>query len=402
MQAMTKPLIALYSVLVTYIILVVIAMDVGAIKTLFYGLLMLAQADTNGIYASDKSTGIMFSSVLAVLVFTVPIMFLSGGLQKVLGSSSNATLDNNIIWGMTKNKKTVAMALIAIVAEEAIARWIFLGVFARSEMLAGKSWAIYVLFLLGNLMWIAMYVRIFRQRSSGSLRVKAIVTFVSSIFYTYLFIKYGFVASLMANMATTIVLMGFHKKQNTSTIDFVFVVYYLIVFIGSFYFLDHPIYDASSWLHAKPNFVLPGWSTGDYFAFYILAHSFLGLLFSILCYDRRGIGVKIEIKGNGKGIILGIGLVFLALLFYLFVLSFIGSKLEEHIAEFVIIWTVAFVIANFKHSGSAISMLFWTFLCTQFLLMCTIQAIGPDKVFVLFLLFVAVFTPAAILKIFDD
>ncbi|MCH7759128.1 CPBP family intramembrane metalloprotease, partial [Patescibacteria group bacterium] len=106
---------------------------------------------------------------------------------------------------------TLATSIVNFI-EELLFRWLPLGLIAKITFFSSIFW-FYILFLAGNLIWSLMHLGNFNKKDRQLIRVFPI--FILGIFLTYIFVKYGLLASAVTHITYNIIIFTtlYYTKQ---------------------------------------------------------------------------------------------------------------------------------------------------------------------------------------------
>lgn len=356
------------SALGTFVLIVLIAMLSGAFPLVFGDLSLFVSGDYGQIAANHTTFLLMFPVILAVVALALPCAVLSGILQAVVLGYSGKHALREMLDSMGNGNHFFTFFVIVLI-EELLARWLFLGLLTQIPALSGTV-AFYTLFFVGNLIWALFHLQNFKDDKDRHM-LRVLPQFVGGVFFTYVFVKYGLLATILTHFAFNAVLFAAHKLQRLTVVDLLIMAYAAICAVVSFALMDKPFTDILPWFGENPTFALAGWEFEDYLTFSVFFSSIPMLVFGLLLYDQR----ESEKADSSTGILdylFGIPLA-LGMLYGLFyVLGFIITDVPVRILVLAILFTFAAKGA----SGSAVSRSFWVALPDLYLTVCIIHALG--------------------------
>ncbi|HVV15380.1 MAG TPA: CPBP family intramembrane glutamic endopeptidase [Candidatus Paceibacterota bacterium] len=363
-----NPLLGVWSVFGTYVLLTLIAVKLGAVGTVLEG---MGQLLTGSVYqlTQGKTTFLMMvPTIIAVVVLELPCTIGAGIFQGVLLGKTSKHSVSEFFKNMTEGNHFFKF-FVLVLAEELFARGLFLGLLPQIPALSG-TFAFYVLFLLGNGIWALVHLSNFKNPEDRHW-MRTLPQFVAGIFFTYIFVKYGLLAAVLAHFASNAILFAFHKIQRVDGVDALLMIYTGVCAAVSYLLMEKPLTDALPWLANEPVFELPGWGFWDYVKISVFIPSCFGLVFGFLLYDRGE--VKKDKKSLGPfGYAVAIPLV-LAIMFGLY--AFLGLFISN-VPYRILVLAILFAFLQQGASGSAVARTFWAGLPNVYITMCVLQALG--------------------------
>ncbi len=387
--------LGLFSALGTFGFLVLIAWKTGAFPIVAGDLGLFISGRVRDVAGDHTTFLMMFPVLLAVVALELPCTIGAAVLQaKILGKSGRHALSDFFNKMGEGNHFFTFFSLVLF--EEVTARWFFLGLLPKIPFLSGTV-AFYALFLIGNSIWALEHLSNFKEeKDRNALRV--LPQFVGGIFYTYVFVKYGLLAAILAHFASNAVVFALHKVQRTNLVDGLIIGYSILCAAISYALMDKPLSDILPWFADTPTFRLQGWEFWDYVKVSVFLSGCFPGIFGLLLYDRGEAGRK-----NGKAP--GIGSYVIILPIVTGVLYGIYALLGMFIANVpyrVLALSILFTFFQRGASGSAVARTFWTGLPDIYVTMCILQAIGFWPALGWIAVETIIFTPRIILNGIDD
>jgi hypothetical protein len=356
------------SALGTFVLILLIAWLTGAFPLVFSDLSLFVGGNYDQIAANHTTFLMMFPVMLAVVALALPCAFIAIFLQAVVHGQSGRHALRDMLDNMGTGNHFFTF-FVNVFIEELLARWLFLGLLTQIPVLSGPV-AFYVLFFLGNLIWALVHLGNYTDDKDKRV-LRVLPQFVGGIFFTYVFVKYGLLATILTHFAYNAVLFAIHKLQRFTVADALILVYAAICAGVSFAMMDKPLADILQWFSENPNFVLPGWEFKDYLTFSVFFGSIPMLLFGLLLYDQR----ESEESDSSTGLLdylLGVPLAVGMLYGMFYLLGFIISDVPLRI----LVLAILFTFLTKSASGSAMSRSFWVSLPDLYITVCIIQALG--------------------------
>lgn len=321
--------------------------------------------------ASNHTTFLMmFPVILAVVVLELPCTVGATVLQaKILGKSGEHAL-SDLFKKMGEGNHFFTFFVIVLL-EELFARWFFLGLLTKIPFLSGTI-AFYALFLIGNGIWALIHLSNFKEENDRKM-LRVLPQFVAGAFFTYVFVKYGLLAVILAHFASNAVLFAVHKVQRINMVDGLIIGYGALCAVISYALIEKPLADILPWFADNPMFRLQGWEFWDYVKVSIFLSSCIVVIFGLLLYDRGEAGKKKSDKNIGFiGYIVGIPIV-IGLLYGLYALL---GLVIANVPYRVLVLAILFSFLQKGASGSALARTFWSGLPDTYITMCILQALG--------------------------
>ena len=389
-----NPLLGVWSVIGTYALLVLVAVKLGAVGTVLDGMGTLLTGGVHQLTQEQATFLMMIPTIIAVVVLELPATIAAGIFQGVLLGVGGKHGVSEMFKNMTEGNHFFKF-FILVLAEELFARWLFLGLLPQVPFLSG-TFAFYVLFLLGNGIWALVHLSNFKNPQDRHW-LRVLPQFVAGIFFTYIFVKYGLLAAVLAHFASNAILFAFHKIQRVSGADALIMIYMGVCASVSYILMDKPLTDVLAWLANEPTFELPGWGFWDYVKVSVFIPSIFGLVFGFLLYDRGE--VKKDKKRLGPiGYAVAIPLA-LAIMYGLYAL--LGLVISD-VPYRILVLAILFAFLQQGASGSAMARTFWTGLPNVYVSMCILQALGWWPSIAWLAVHAIISAPKEILDKYDD
>lgn len=309
--------------------------------------------------------------IFAVVAFELPASVLSGMLaQRLLGSHGKHAVSEEA--KAMRSGYHFKSFFVIVFCEEVFARWFFLGLLTKIPFLSG-SVAFYILFFLGNAIWSLVHLMNYKDQNDWH-PLRVLPQFVAGVFFTYIYVKYGLFATVIAHFMSNSILFAAMKVQRFNRIDVLIILYSAICTGVSYAFIGHPLSDIQPWFSSHPTFALPGWTFWDYASLSIFASSLPNLVLGLLAYDRGSVGDANATKFQhivigavvGGPIVIG-----LMILMYWFLGLFVSD-----VSSRVLLFTVLLCFIHESPSMSAVARTFWVALPNTFITICVLQVMG--------------------------
>jgi hypothetical protein len=256
----------------------------------------------------------------------------------------------------------------SVFLEELFARWLFLGILTK---LFTGGIAFYALLFIGNSIWALWHLYNYKKRSRSLIRV--LPQFVSGLFFSFIYVKYGLLFTILTHYTSNAILFALAKKQEAGKRDFALSVYYGIGFGIAFLLVSLKNIDWNSlipWLEGQ---IIPleGFGFWDYFLVLMVIGFGLEFIVSVLCFDH-------VVARNDKepsfltSILLG-PLIIIGMIYFVSWVS--GFIISSAITKALVI-TILLMLLSRTTSLSAMSRHWFANLIPMFLLVCIITALS--------------------------
>lgn len=347
--------------------------------------------------ASNHTTFLaMFPVILAVVVLELPCSISAAIFQaKILGESGKHALSD--IFDKLGEGNHFFTFFIIVLLEELFARWFFLGLLTRIPFLSGTI-AFYMLFLIGNGIWALTHLINYKEEKDRKM-LRVLPQFVAGAFLTYVFVKYGLLAAILAHFASNAVLFATHKVQRINIIDGLIIGYAALCAAVSYALMEKPFTDILPWFVDNPVFHLQGWEFWDYVKVSIFLSASFVIIFGLLLYDRGEAGQKKSDKDIGLFIYIISIPIIIGLLYGIYALL---GLFITNIPYRVLVLAILFTFLQKGASGSAMARTFWSGLPDTYITMCILQALGFWPALGWVAIETAIHAPIIILNKLDD
>jgi len=359
--------LGIFSAVGTLVMLALIAWRANVFPMVINELNLLVSGGYQEITENHTAFLMMFPVILAVVALELPCTVACGALiGKILGKHGRHALDFLLNMGEGNHFFTF---FVAVVAEEIIARWFFLGLLTKIPLLSSVT-AFYVLFLLGNGIWSLIHLPNYKEKKDRNV-LRVLPQFVAGIFFTYVFVKYGLLAVILAHFASNSVLFAVFKVQKIGFADVLNVVYASICAFASYSLMTKPLTDVMVWFTDNPVFRLQGWEFWDYVKLSVFVSALFTMAFGLLLYDRNDkeqLVKKISLPTYFLYIPLTI-----AMLYGIY--SLLGLLILS-VPYRVVMLAIVLACMQKSRSGSLVAGSFWLGLPDVYISMCILQALG--------------------------
>ncbi len=389
-----KKILGYLSAFGTFGLLMLITWKSGIFGMVISELIMFISGGFRDVASNQTNFLTMFQIILAVVVLELPCAVGATVLQaKIIGKSGKHALDD-FFKKMNKGNNFFIFFFIVLL-EELFARWFFLGLLTKIPFLSGTV-AFYTLFMIGNGIWALVHLSNYNEEKDRKM-LRVLPQFVAGIFLTYVFVKYGLLASILAHFASNAVLFATHKVQRFNTVNLFIVGYSTLCATISYKLTEKPLTDILPWFADNPVFRLQGWEFWDYVKVSIFLSSCSNIVFNLLLYDRSKAEKKSG-KNIGLGYMIGIPIV-IGLLYGIYALL---GLLIVNVPYRALVVAILFTFLHKGESGSTVAQTFWSGLPNTYITMCILQALGFWSALGWIALEIVINVPMLTLNEFDD
>lgn len=290
---------------------------------------------------------IAFSLLLEITLHTVTTKFLGdGGKHAVAEKFQDKT-----------PKKLFYFLFIAVVIEELFARWFFLGVLGKIPWLQTKT-SFYFLFLVGNGIWALIHLYNFKQKEKRHW-LRVFPQFVGGVFLTYVYVKFGLIASILCHFMYNAVLASYTKLEKTTVKDFFQIAIAVSLCLICALLMSKSPKDCIVWLEGSI-VSLKGWTNFDYFLLLVLVNHLVFIIGTALLYD------KATIENNKKYDILALILVSVVVILCVYCMNWLLTFIVPSLFARILLINLAICFMTTNPSPSGAIRAFWGGLGTIF------------------------------------
>lgn len=393
----------------TYIFFLVVALTYAPFSVIFHDLSLFFSGQALSIEIGAPSFIEVMMLILGLAAIELPLMFLCLQFMSLSAGSHKGSHGVNEMVKCNKEDRKFANIWLLVFFEEAFARGLFLGVFAG--YIFTSTFAFYFFFLLGNGIWAFIHLANYKNEKDRKL-IRVLPQFISGIFLTYVFVKYGLIVAVIAHFVFNSMIFCMYKQQNTDMTDLFQTLLSAGYALLGYCQLEKPLSDIMTWFYYSEDtvFALPGWGFWDYLWLNIFIGGCVSLIFDVLLYDRTGIGKEDkkdkenDVTGGKLAIAIPLLLVvvtlFLAGMYSLgFWISGWFFVLTPTRVLFITIMPGLLVKSN-SYSGAIRH--FWTLLSIGYVSFCIYQAMGLGEFILYFMICMLFAIPKVVLNLLDD
>ena len=364
-----KSLLGALSALATFGLLTLIAWKTGVFGTVMSELTLFLSGGFHEIRSSNTTFLMMSPVILAVVVLELPSTIAAGALQSmVLGKMKGGHALTDLFREMGEGNHFFTFFIIVLL-EELFARWLFLGLLTKIPFLSGTI-AFYALFLVGNALWALIHLSNFDEEKDRKV-LRVLPQFVAGVFFTYVFVKYGLLAAILAHFASNAVLFATHKVEQFNVIDIGIIGYTLLCGIISYMFMTKPITDIMPWFADVPIFRLEGWGFWDYVTVSVFLSASFAVILDLLLYDKGEAG-----SGEPSPSLISAALwtpIAIGILYGIYALL---GLVIANVPYRILVLAILLTFLKKGASGSAMAQTFWIGLPETYITICILQALG--------------------------
>ena len=392
-----KDAIGVFSALGTFGLLALIAWRSCVVGIVVRELIVFISGGFRVVASNHTTFLMMFPTIIAVVVLELPCVAGLSILQAKIFRRRDSKRTLSDLFKIMGGDNHFFSFFMIVLLEELFARWLFLGLLTKISFLSGAV-AFYALFLIGNSAWALMHLSNLKEEKDRKV-FYVLPQFSAGVFFTYVFVKYGLLAVILAHFASNAVVFAFHKVQRINVVDGLIIGYGALCVASSYALMKKPLADVLPWFANNPVFSLKGWGFWDYVIVSVFLSSCFTVTFSLLLYDRGEAGRKSFGKDAGPiGYIFAIPTAIGALYgIYALLGLFIVS-----VPYRVLVVAIVFTFLQKGRSGSAVARSFWTGLPDTYVTMCIVQALGFWLALGWVAVNTAIYVPRLILNKFDD
>lgn len=348
----------------------------------FTGHLELVINGSQETLLSTALTVIAITLINVVLALTLGSL-LHGKVKSFDSDALNRLLDTGPI-----------LVSLTILLEETF-RWLFLGLL--TNWLTGSLW-FWILFFISNSLWAWVHLKNIKNPEERKFYV-VIPQFVGGIFWSYLLVRYGFLAALMAHYLYDCVIFA-SLKEKKPTFNLINIVYFILIGALAWGIAALRGINMAPFLEWMKGSIGPaaGYQVYDYFLILIGVECMMGVLNNILLLDppdAKESSYTQFLNGISGLLALAIGSVIAIFLFYMIPNWVFGWFIPSVVGRaFAITLLLSFTLAR-TSSGSALTRATIMELPSTFLVVVAFGILGFWwTVLLLMIMFIVKFIPS--------
>ena len=266
------------SALGLYFSLLYITINAGVnYAAVFNGIAQLVTGNVALINNNGESMLQMILVIVSVVLITLPIAAIAG----MLTSSGAKSYDFEEIDKLLDNGPFALFSIVAI--EEILTRGLFLGLLTK--VFTG-DFGFYAMFLIGNALWAFVHMYNFKDVKEQSI-LRVVPQFIGGIAFTYLYVRYGLLASIMAHYLYNTILMAMRKEKMPSAGTFFAFIYYIVLLVVTWFMMVNRgigIPDLLIWV-TEAVVPLSGYNFWDYAIVLLGFDAIVGIIAVVLFLD---------------------------------------------------------------------------------------------------------------------
>lgn len=327
---------------------------------------------------SEDSLATASMNIVAVVLMTLATALIAGALFS-RGAKSyeieklDALLDKGALY---------VFAIILI--EELFTRGLFLGL---GTMLFKGDFAFYVLFIGGNAIWAWTHLANFSDKSERSI-LRVVPQFVGGIGFTYIFVRYGLGAAIMAHYLYDAILFATRKEIMPNGVTWFTLIYYAVLALILFFVNNASgigLANVVPWINndLKP---LDSFSFIQYATLLVMIDSIVSVTANVLLLDTSAVKRDTAEKMSNVVVLLLTGL-----LYTVIVLggNLLLSLIVHDVATRAVVLTIILALMSPTTSGSMLARSTLVGLPSTFFTVAAFSVLGFMPAFGLSLVFIA-------------
>lgn len=345
------------------------------------------------------------ATFLAIIPFVFLIVALSYPISLLFGVISMTVCGRSVSNIVADEYRQVAEGpffrslFIIIFLEEVVFRWFLIGCGSKLSLFSGTT-GFYVLLILANALFAYVHLRNFSDPNERQWP-RVLPQFFGGLFHSFVFVKYGLLASVFSHFAKNSISFSIHKMQKTNIIDLIRIVVYAVYALAAWHFMNKPVSDALQWFSMEPTFALVGWTMRDYLVFDVFFTSCFAILADLLLFDKN-LSKQPDKFPSLSWYVTTVPIIICVMLGVQYGAYWIASLFVNDFVLSVLIAATMMSMLSKNPSLSAAQRTFWVGIPGSFLTICSIQALGFKGAFLFMMIAVAISIPQLILDYMDD
>ena len=399
-----------YSAAGTFALLALVGYYSGALAIAIKELPWLLAGRADLIIEKNFSVLEMALTITAAVSLSIVLSFIGIGIQHLVLGKTKDSYWSGIGVPVERPLANIFMFFFVwAMAEEVFARGIFLGILPRYFQ---GPFAFQVLFLLGNGLWAILHKYNFRHYADQK-NLRTLPQFLMGIIFSYIFVKYGLLASVLAHFGHNAIMAALNKNEKFKPIYLVYALYFCLGGIICYLLQTQPMAAALSWFVTVPAFKLAGWNFWNYVCLDLFVLLSTNGIMVLLAYDGLALNSQAKNAIMGRlnvqkdlwqtnrfaciksfvlvpvwGAISAMGLTL--------VLFWISGFFTDNLPYRIITLTLLLCFLQAHQSMNGMAKSFWVNLPSTYLLICVIQALAnPFLIFAFLCIRITVIMPSS-------
>lgn len=339
----------------------------------------------------------MIPIILLTVVIELPLGIATAYLALALvGKATNHSV-RNMIPDM-KGKPIFQSLFFLVFVEEVIFRWLLIGQPMKIEGLS-HGVGFYVVLLFANVSFALIHLYNYKNEEDRQ-KIRVVPQFIGGMMFSFVFVKYGLVASCLAHFASNAIIFSRFKLQNTNWVDAALIILHGAMALIAWNMMDKPITDATIWFNGEPIYAIPGWTTRDYVLFALFVNSCFNLVADLLLYDKNQDEKKVNIHPIHYvwiapiAALLGLGVIYCA--YWL-----VGLGISD-IPFRILVCSLLLTAVAKNHSLSSAQRAFWVAVPTSYVSIAIFESLGFSGAWWYAIISMTIGIPQLVLSKFDD
>ena len=370
------PGLSTWSGLGTLILVAALGLYFAPVSTILIELGSFLTFNLEGVHRNSTSFLGMFPVLLLIVAIELALALVSLVVIKMsIGNSKDFNAVNKLMWNMSKDGHHFTSLFVGVLLEEVVARWFFLGLLTKIGFLSGPV-GFYALVLIGNTLFAAVHFSNYKNKEDWHV-LRVVPQFIAGLFFSYLFLKYGLLACVLAHFASNAIIFAQAKVQDFDGFDGLIIAFDSLILFASLALMNKPMSDMLVWFNGEGQFKLEGWGFGDYLLASLVVGCVFSLVFDLLCYDRADSDVPGDIEKYGfLGFLGAYSLSAVLVVLIIYAGFWVTGLVVDDVPYRIVLLSILLMFLVKYPSGSAAMRGFWSALPNTYITICIIEALG--------------------------
>ena len=331
----------------------------------------------------DKTTFLqMLPIIFLVVAIELPLCLLGGYIGALIAGPERGKHAVREMMQKLQGQSIFRRLFLGVFLEETGFRWFAIGLLTGFSFFTLGHWWFYTLLIVSNVVFALVHLSNYKEMQDRN-PARTIPQFIGGLMFSFVFVKFGFVASVLAHFASNAVIFSYYKLQRTNGIDLLMITLHGLLALISWNLMERPLSDATIWFSGEEMFALVGWTMRDYVLFTLFISSCFNLVADLLLYDKN-LEIKKEKKEENSESISSHPFLFVFILLFAigigvaipYITYFVLGFVFDDVPLRILICALIFVAMTKNYSLSSAQRAFWVGLPNAYLSICIITALG--------------------------
>ncbi len=341
---------------------------------------------------------VMIPVLLLVIAVELSLSVASAWITSRVVGEALQTEDPSRDMERLTGQKIFRALFLMVLLEEVFFRWLLLGQLTK---LFTSTVAFYVILLASNGLFAVVHLGNYKHENDRRL-IRVMPQLITGLFLSFVFVKYGLVASTLAHFAHNAVLYSTFKVQRTNVVDGLLIVLHALFAGIAYSLMDRPVHQAATWFSGEPISKIPDWGFWDYVLLAMFLSACSQLVADVLLFDKDTHPAPQHDNVPNAALVVGVCLIMVMSVGVIYAVYWTLGLVIHDTPLRILVSIITLSSFTKNQSLSSAQRMFWAGIPTGYVGICIMQALGFWGACAYACIMVALAVPQYLLTQFDD